>query len=167
MTRGDLTAEHLRDLLSYDADTGHFVWKVTVAQGVKAGRVAGSTSVWGYRTIQVLGRSYRAHRLAWLYVYGEWPSAYIDHINGNRSDNRIANLRDVPRNVNAQNQRRPQKNNKCGLLGVSWHSQARKWVAQIQRPSGGKKCLGLFETPEAAHEAYLATKRQMHEGCTL
>lgn len=93
-----------------------------------------------------------AHRLAWLYVYGEWPDAEIDHINGNTGDNRISNLRPATRAQNGANRGR-QTNNASGVKGVCWHAQSGKWRAMI-RISGKSRHLGLFNDIGAAAAAY-------------
>lgn len=119
----------------------------------------------GYIRVMADGQRYKAHRLAWLYVHGEWPAEDIDHRNGVRHDNRITNLRAVPRSVNNQNIRGPLGNNKStGLLGV--HKRGSKWTAHIW---AGEKLrhLGTFPDAEAAQGAYLSAKRKLHLGCTI
>lgn len=162
-----ISRDRVMQVLQYDPDTGRFVWSSDRPGGSKAGQEAGHLHSTGYRYIGIDGRKYRAHRLAWLIVHGRMPEFEIDHINGDPRDNRIVNLRDVRRDVNAQNMRcAPSHNKRSGLLGVSWHSQAKRWKAKLQ--SGGKaKHLGYFDTPELAYEAYLSAKRAQHEGCTL
>jgi hypothetical protein len=97
---------------------------------------------------------------------GSWPTNDIDHLNGIPSDNRFCNLRDVPRRVNNENHRKAKRTNKTGLLGVDFRPSINKWAAQIQ-VNGAKIYLGVFDTPESAHDAYLSAKRQYHEGNTL
>ena len=164
--RKHLTPERLREVLTYDEATGVFRWKIRVAQRAKAGDVAGSAHSDGYRHIRVDGAMYKLHRLAWLYVYGRWPSAHIDHVNGIRDDNRLANLREADNAQNHQNKKRAQSNNASGYLGVCWHSQNRKWRAQIQA-EGKKVQLGYFDTPEEAHAAYLKAKAELHPFQTI
>ena len=144
----ELTAEKLRELLHYDQETGIFTWKVRTAKCVKVGCVAGSPNGLGYLQITVLSRRYKAHRLAWLYVYGSWPTDQIDHINRNRTDNRISNLRDVSHKQNHQNKSKP-SNNTSGHPGVYWHRWASKWLAQIKH---NQKMihLGCYDTIEEA-----------------
>lgn len=161
----ELTVERLREVLAYDQETGLFTRRVRTANCVKVGDVAGSLHRKGYIRINVDGRRYFAHRLAWLYVNGEWPPAEIDHINGVKDDNRIVNLRLATRIENMQNERVSRSNNKAGYLGVFLHSCG-KFSAKICI-DGKNKHLGMFPTPESAHEAYLEAKRQLHHFCTL
>lgn len=164
MSKTDLTAERLRELLHYDAETGVFRWRVDRSIKTKAGAVAGNPQRSGHLRIGIDRREHQAHRLAWLYVTGKHPDHQIDHINGDPRDNRFANLRDVPVAVNIQNQRKPRRDNASGFLGVSpWKN---RWQAHIC-VFGKRQYLGQFETPEAAHSAYLVAKREMHAGCTI
>lgn len=116
--------------------------------------------------IGINGRSYLAHRLAWLFVHGQWPDAEIDHKNGDRTDNRLCNLRCVTRQHNLMNQRRPRSNNTTGYLGVCVDRERGAFQARVQ-VSGRAHHLGRFDTPEAAHAAYVAAKRRMHPTCSL
>ena len=148
---GGLTAERVRDVLTYDPATGVFRWRVAASGRVQIGMIAGRTKIDGYRGIKIDGKEYQAHRLAWLYVHGFWPACHIDHINGIRNDNRLSNLRDVSRSENAQNQYR--------VLGVCL--TRRKFQAQI-KIDGKSRYLGRFETAELAHQAYIKAKRRLH-----
>jgi len=149
--------------LAYDPDSGLFIRKAPL-KGQKVGAVSGVLNKLGYIQVGVDRKIYFGHRLAWFYVHGRWPEGQIDHINGIRSDNRICNLRDADWSINNQNQIKPHKDNACGLLGVC--RAKKRWRAAIK--SNGKiKHLGTFDTPELAHEAYLAAKRQVHPGCTI
>lgn len=160
-----LTAERVREVLSYDPDTGVFTWRKKVNRKVVIGAVAGWITHLGYRRISIDNKGYGANRLAWLYMTGEMPVHEIDHINGIRDDDAFANLRDVTHRVNLQNQRRPTANNKgTGVLGV--HRHGRMYRAQIKL-NGATVRLGSFHTMEAAKASYLAAKRAHHEGCTL
>ena len=160
-----LTAEQLKNVLDYNPTTGLFVWKIRPSKAVKAGDAAGCTEKRiGYVTIGIAKRVYKAHRLAWLYVYGQWPIGLIDHVNGNKADNRIENLRDVFADGNAQNVRVPNKRNKSGFMGVIWFQN--KWRASMS-VNGKSKWLGDYSTPEEAHQVYLEAKRKHHAACTI
>jgi hypothetical protein len=154
-----ITADKLKELLHYDPDTGDFTWKVVRKNG-RAG-LAGTTTNGGYRQIVINCKFYRAHRLAWLYVYGKWPENEIDHINGVRNDNRIANLREATRSENQQNQRRAHVSKKSGLFGATYCTFTKRWQVNI-RFNGKQKHIGRFDTPELAHAAYLAAKKKFH-----
>lgn len=161
-----LTAERLRELLHYDPATGIFIRRVA-RTNAPAGSVAGSKHSGGYLTIWIDGRARKLHRLAWLYVYGHWPAQQIDHRDGDRSNNRIANLREANRSQNSQNIKCAYSNNKSsGLLGVYWHRQAQKWQAKIQI-DGRSKSLGLYDNPSIAHMHYLNAKVRLHPFQTL
>jgi len=162
----DLSADHLRDLFHYDETTGTFTRRVRTSNRINVGDVAGNLMATGYVRFCVNGRAYTAHRLAWLYVHGRWPDGEIDHINGQRDDNRIANLREVSRGQNMQNLRSARLCNKAGLLGVSWDERNKKWRADI-RVSGTRKNLGRYATPQEAHSEYLRAKALMHPFGTI
>jgi hypothetical protein len=160
-----LTAEQLKNVLDYAPDTGVFTWAIRPSKAVKAGSIAGCLEKRiGYVTIGVANRVYKAHRLAWLHAYGQWPKGLIDHINGNKSDNRIGNLRDVFADGNSQNVRKPNKRNKSGFMGVIWYQN--KWRASMS-VNGKSKWLGDYATPEEAHQIYLEAKRKYHAACTI
>ena len=131
MATAILAQETLKSLMHYDPDTGVFTWKVAPRRGISAGSIAGVIKKdSGYVLVGVSGKEYRAHRLAWLYVFGEFPPYDLDHINRNRSDNRIDNLRMATRAENMQNGSK-RKTNTSGHVGVRWYSQAQKWKAEI------------------------------------
>ena len=115
----------------------------------------------GYSTFKYKGKKYLAHRVAWFIHTGGWPVNQIDHINGNRSDNRIANLRDVDNKTNMHNQKKPQKGNKSGFLGVFWNAQRNNWTARICL-NKKRKYLGGYSTASESHFAYLEAKRIYH-----
>ncbi len=155
----------VKEVLAYDTNTGVFHWRVARGRA-PAGAVAGALRGDGYLAIRVDGVSYLAHRLAWLWSYGAWPQGEVDHKNGRRRDNRLTNLRDVPRNLNQQNQRRAQITNTARLLGVSRADSVNGFRARIFFK--GREChLGTFPTAEQAHAAYLSAKRAHHPGGTL
>ena len=160
-----LTYNGLKELLNYNPETGIFNWKIDRGNK-KSGDLAGCIDSHGYVIIRTSKIGYKAHRLAWFYVYGTWPENHIDHINGIRNDNRIENLRDVSRSINVQNQKIAQRNNKSGLLGVIWNKAINKFVAAI-RINGKTTVIGKFDSKELAHEAYINAKRKFHNGCTI
>ena len=152
-----------RKRLCYDSDTGLFTWCVS-GPGVAVGKLAGTESSHGYLYIRLDRKSHRAHRLAWFLVHGEWPNGEIDHIDGNRLNNRIENLRVVDRAGNSQNKSRAQANNRsCGLLGVTWNKQHQRWQAKLMA-NKVRYHVGSFDTPEEAHAAYMAAKARLHIG---
>ena len=152
-----------RDRIHYDPATGVFTWAVS-APGVTAGKPAGSVSVYGYRVIRLARKSIRACRLAWFLSHGVWPNGEIDHINGNRLDDRLENLRVVDRAGNSQNKGGAQANNlSCGLLGVTWNKQHQRWQAKLMAHKV-RHHVGYFDTPEEAHAAYMAAKARLHIG---
>lgn len=165
MATTDLTAERLRELFHYNPDTGIFTRRVKTCNSIPIDSPVGSLNKKdGYLRVKIDFRSYSLHRLAWLYTYGSFPVEMVDHRNGIGTDNRIANLREVTRAGNLQNQRKAQRNSRSGLLGV--YPNSGKWRAVIST-NGVSKALGNFETKELAYEAYLAAKRVMHSTCTI
>jgi hypothetical protein len=155
-----------KEYLKYDRETGLFSWVRTPRRGRSKDSPVGTVNPDGYLIVRVRGERIMAHRLAWAFEYGDFPEGEIDHKNGLRADNRIRNLRVVDHRANQQNQREPQRNNKCGFLGVDFHKASGKYRAQI-RIKGGRVYGGLHSTPEAAHAAYLDLKRKLHEGNTI
>lgn len=161
MTNASLvTHDELKRILNYDPESGIFRWKVDVGNGVKKGDVTGDKKSTGYFRIGLKSKIYQAHRLAWFYVYGIWPEKQIDHINGDRSDNRIVNLRQATNSENNCNKTK-YSNNVSGYKGVSWHKQAGKWCAEIWK-NYKKEYLGLFNSPEEAYEAYCKAAEELH-----
>lgn len=162
----NLTAQRLRELLSYDSATGEFA-RLKPGHGSRVGTVQQNKTAFGYIRIRIDNRQYLAHRLAWLHFYGEWPKQIIDHIDGDKANNRIGNLRDVSNAINMQNMKKAKRSNKTSsLLGVSWDRNRLKWKAAlvVDRET---IALGRFDTEEEAHEAYLSGKRRLHAGCTI
>ena len=157
-----LTHKFLLEQLSYNPVTGIFRWKVT-RNRIQEGELAGSNTTRGYRTIKIKGESFKAHRLAWFYIYEVWPSGVIDHKNGIFDDNRISNLRDVPQVINTENKHKPRKRKTSSLLGVSFMSKLNKFKAQICI-RGKHKYLGVFNSEQEAHDAYMSEKRKSHVG---
>ena len=153
----ELTAEKLRSILHYDPATGIFTWKVSTSSSVKIGDITGCPNGGGYLRLWLQSRLYLAHRLAWLHTYGVWPKDQIDHINRNRLDNRIANLREVSHKQNQQNRSKP-SNNTSGHPGVCWHKRDFKWQAQIKH-NRKQIHLGFFATIEEAVAARKAGEK--------
>jgi len=166
--RNTATVEELRRRFNYDPETGIVTYAVELSDyKVHKGMVVGHRSGNGYLNVRINGLAYRLHRVVWALVHGQWPSSQVDHINGNRLDNRLANLRDVSHGVNQQNRRSAARSNSSGLLGVQRaNSKTNPFTARI-RVDGKSFSLGAFPTPEEAHAAYLKAKRQLHEGCTI
>lgn len=160
-----ITQKRLRELFLYDAETGIFTRRVSVGRHGrhKAHVVAGTRQNHGYVVMCVDGRRYMAHRLAWLYMYGEWPSCDIDHLNGVRNDNRLANLRLATRAQNMQNVRH-HKHNTSGYKGVSWMPSRRKWRAYIF-VDYKQRHIGLYDTPQEAHVARKKEEQKLHSHC--
>ena len=158
-----ITQERLKELLHYDPETGVFTWLVSRG-GRVIGAIAGCKMPIGYVGICVDRKAHLAHRLAWLYIYAVLPPDDIDHINGDRADNRIVNLRLATRGENHQNIRKAHRDSATGYLGVSpWKG---KYKAQITL-NGVKHYFGLYPTIEDAHNVYLAFKRLMHPYGTI
>ncbi len=150
----NLTIERLKELLNYDPDTGVFTWRVWRGGRAEIGSKAGSIGATGYVYICVDQKSVVAQRLAWAMVHGELPTKHVDHINGDRADNRISNLRLAVRSQNNANSRL-RKDSTSGFKGVSFSKKMNKWYGQI-RVNGKLIYLGSYRTPEEAHVAYVA-----------
>lgn len=176
-----LSVEELRKLLSYDPETGVLTWKPRPVEMFRPGKqsAAHNAATWnaryagkpaftykdsgGYLVGNIFNQLYRANRVAYAIFHGRWPSDQADHINGDTSDNRVGNLRDVTNAENGKNQRTP-KNNTSGRVGVSWHKRDQKWLANI-RVDGRRVYLGLFDDFAAACVAREAAERkfEFHE----
>lgn len=154
MTTQILSQSRLQELLCYDEHTGLFTWRIHAGNRL-ANSAAGSLCKRGYLDVSVDGKSYRAHRLAWLYVHGNFPVGVIDHINGNRSDNRITNLRDVTNTRNLLSFRKTNHNNSSGFVGVNKNHNG--WRAEI-KVNYQNINLGTYPTKEEASIAYSAVK---------
>ena len=153
--RETLTIERLRAVLDYDPTSGRFTWKMK--RGNKAAGSSAGSSGHGYRVFSIDGRNYRAARLAYLLMTGEWPPALVDHIDGDRANDRWANLRAATTAQNAANSKK--RSDQPVLKGVSFHRKAKRWSASIH-VGGAKRHLGLFDTAEKAASAYAVAAQE-------
>ena len=164
-----VTLSEARELLSYDPETGHFT-RLVSAGGVAKGSLAGCVMVRGDRTVSINKKRIKEHRLAWLFMTGDWPKEEIDHIDGNPQNNRFSNLREATSAQNKQNRHIARKDNLHGLIGVCKHGASKDgspvWRARIQ-VDGKCKHIGLFDSAEKAQSAYLNAKRELHLFNTL
>lgn len=171
--------EYLHEALHYSPSDGLLTWKERPLTHFKFKRdylgwnkrFAGTPAFKrvhkdGYLQGCINNRRYKAHRLAWFYVYGVWPTNEIDHKDTIKTHNWIENLRDVTHSGNQQNKIKALKNSKTGFLGVCFNKENGKYKAQIS-VSGKKKYIGYFDSAEEAHNAYLITKRELHLTCTI
>lgn len=151
----NLTQARLKEVLSYSLETGLFSWLVNRGKA-RINSIAGKRSDKGYILISIDGFTYRAHRLAWFYVKGKWPSDQIDHKNTVKCDNRWENLRGADNQLNQINTS-VSKNNKLGFKGVYPHVNSRTNTLRYRAKINIKEKqihLGTFDTPELASEAY-------------
>lgn len=141
----------------YDHESGVLSW----SSGCRKGRPIGHVSAKGYLQWTVGSKSFKVHRVIWRIVTGKWPELQIDHIDGDKLNNRFVNLREVSNQHNCQNRARPRANNKTGYYGVYWNGSS--YVAAIWA-NGAMRYLGSFDEPDKAHGVYMAAKRELHEG---
>ena len=158
----ELTQDLLKSMIVYEKETGRFIRTANANRVLVKTKNAGSTNANGYVYISVNCKKYLAHRLAFLYVTGSFPVDFVDHVNGNRADNRWENLRDVTHSQNMQNVGRAQINNTSGgFLGVSFRKRFQRYEAEIT-VNGKSKYLGRFKTAEDAHKVYMDAKQRFH-----
>jgi len=161
----NFSLDELKSHLHYEPETGKFFWLVK-RKGVNPGDEAGCLNPGNGRwRVAYMYRLHSRYRLAWFYMTGKWPNGEIDHINGDRADDRWENLRDVTRDINCQNSRRAHRDSKSGELGVWFHEGNRKWCAQIATKVNGKTkmwWLGGYDGQAAASAAYMAAKVALH-----
>lgn len=156
-----ITQKELKETLNYDPETGSFTWIKSKSKKIKLGDRAGSYDHYGYVTIKINKENYKAHRLAYLYMNGEFPEKHIDHINGNPSDNSFSNIRSA-NNFENQRNRKLQKNNKSGYKGVCWSKRDGVWITHI-RINGKHTYLGTFSDKELAHKAYCEAAKENYK----
>lgn len=150
-----LTAAELREILCYDPETGVFTRRIQTSKRIKPGDVCKTVAANGYVIISVKARRYTAHRLAWLYVHGEWPIGMLDHVNGVRTDNRIANLRLATQHQQNGNLR-IRSDNKSGFKGVCWDKRQQRWRVTLCG-----KHIGQANTKEEAARLYDEAARRV------
>jgi hypothetical protein len=164
-------AKRARELFIYEPDTGALRWRVDrvskLRSGnnitrVRAGDIAGTTQSQGYRSVYMDNRQHLAHRVIWLIVHGEWPPHQIDHINGDRLDNRLCNLRAVRQHENMLN-RGAQSNSKTGVKGVSWDKREQRFVVRL-KVAGKYRSFGQYRTLEEAVSACARVTAEYHGG---
>lgn len=155
-----MNQDQLKSILYYHQDSGVFYWRISSNMRIKPWDTAGKFDSDGYLQIRFAGKDYKAHRLAWLYVNGEFPNCQIDHINGIRKDNRICNLRTATIKQNAEN-RRISKKNTSGFRGVTLQKRTGKWQAQMTH-NGKMLYLGLHSTPEEASAVVSAKRAELY-----
>lgn len=166
-----LTDEQLREYLYLDREGMVVRWAIEHKPYPIGFPLYSFTNENGYCFYRVRRKKYPAHRLIWFLHYGRWPKYHIDHINGDKLDNRIENLRDVPAAINAMNVRKARDGKRMDTpLGVVYihakKAKTPKYRATISI-NGIAKSLGKYHTPEEAHQAYLEAKRRLHPGCTI
>jgi hypothetical protein len=161
-----VTQERLKELFYYNEFTGLFIRLVKTSNKTKIREVVGYENINGYIIISINGKEYYAHRLAWLYITGEFPEKGIDHRNTIKHHNWFSNLRKCDDIQNQQNRRTAQSNNLLRLLGVSYDNRFNKFYSRI-KVNNKQQFVGYFPTAELAHEAYVTAKRNLHEFNTL
>lgn len=157
---GELTQSALKEILYYNHQNGNFYWRKPLGTKLKPWSIAGTPDKNGYISINHKKRFYKAHRLAWLYVYGEMPKGEIDHINNVAGDNSIKNLRDVTRKQNGENTQ-VHKDNISGFKGVTFDKRKNNWFARIMH-NRTTHYLGAYNSPELAAEAYKSAAKKFH-----
>lgn len=161
-----LDYERLKQSLSYDPETGVFTW-IKKGRGRMRffGKPAGRINPAGYSHIEIDGSDYYAHRLAWLYVHGSWPANQIDHKNGLRSDNRLANLQEATNSSNGQKKLKYFDTTSPLLTGVRKPLAHCGWIAELRFQGKSLRVTG-FDSPEEAHAMYVELKRRLHDLCS-
>lgn len=155
-----LTQAQLKELLNYDPATGAFTWVARLGSARPNTPASAHVDQYGYKRLMVHGRPYAQHRLAWMYMTGEWPAQQVDHLNGNRGDNRWVNLREATDAQNRQNMAK-KAGTRSRLQGVTWFPRDGKWRSRLTI-NYKSHFLGYHDTEEEAHQAYLKAKAKLH-----
>jgi hypothetical protein len=158
-----VTQERLHELFRYDPETGELWHKKKNSNRSIMNRPVGCKRD-GYLVARIDGKTLSLHRVIWVYVYGKLPEYDIDHINMDRADNRLSNLREATRSKNMMNTL-AHRDSRSGVKGVCWHKAAQKWFARVSK-DGGTINVGLFETKEQAAEAVQKCREKMHQAFT-
>jgi hypothetical protein len=153
-----LTLELVNEYLTYDAETGN-LYQRKKRPHIQVGSLAGCLRHTGYRYIELKGRKYPAHHIVWLLETGEVPTKFLDHIDGEKSNNHISNLREVTNKQNTEN-RGKQRNNTTGYKGVTYNKRLNKYIAQIQHNSK-QMHIGVYSTAYEAHISYEAKAKEL------
>lgn len=161
MPKSTITQALLKEVLHYNPDTGHFRWLVASGRRAVVGAVAGHLRKDGYIHIGILGKIYKAHRLAFLYMTGDWPLGVTDHSDNNKDNNAWSNLRDCSITENMQN-RKLQKNNTSGSKGVHFRKDIKKWTVQVS-DKGIQRHLGFYVDKEVA-DLVATEARELYHG---
>ena len=153
------TEEIIQDDIEYLPDTGELFWKRS-SRGRKLSKPIGCTNTKGYRVVTLGGTQFKLHRVVWFKVYGEWPEGELDHIDKNKDNNKVENLR-VGSSINSHNRSMPLP--RSGLIGACWNKARQKYKTAI-RIDGKNIHLGYFDTPEEASSVYLKAKERVLNG---
>lgn len=155
-----LTLHRLKELLSYDVETGIFQWRQVTSNRISVGSAAGTVNSKGYLIISIDGQRYRAHRLAYLYMTGDMPEDQIDHMNNVKTDNRWCNLREASNSQNHMN-RWLQVNNTSGEKGVVFHKPSGRWTARV-KVNGKLHSLGYYDDKDDAIQIVRQERKRLH-----